>query len=166
LIKPHCTECGRPYLGRRCGCRTLLRRRGLRCDCKRPAVEVYVDALGEWALCEVCLEEVLNEERHEAGKPGVERQRAEVEGEARARVDRRCPQVGREMRRNPYGLSKREMEVAELSHLRRNEIASVLGISPSTVKAHLNTILAKMRIHSKGEIQERLERRDGGGGDD
>jgi DNA-binding NarL/FixJ family response regulator len=124
-------------------------------------VEVYVDALGEWALCEVCLEEVLNEERHQAGKPGAERQRAEVESEARARVNRRRPQAGEEKARNPYGLSKREMEVAELSHLRRGEIASALGISPSTVKAHFHTILAKMRIHSKGEIQERLEREGG-----
>ncbi len=44
-----------PYLGRVCFCSTVRRRRKLICDCGRPAVETYLDELGEWLLCERCL---------------------------------------------------------------------------------------------------------------
>ena len=55
-IKPHCSNCGKIYLGNLCLCRQGRRAPKLECECGREAIEVLFDALGEWPLCRRCLD--------------------------------------------------------------------------------------------------------------
>lgn len=52
-------------------------------------------------------------------------------------------------------LSLREQEVTALICLgyTNTQIAYKLGISPTTIKTHVRSILSKFRLHSKGELR-------------
>jgi DNA-binding CsgD family transcriptional regulator len=57
-----------------------------------------------------------------------------------------------------YGLSRRELQVAELvlrGH-RNTSIAAALGIAPATTKKHLSSIFDKVGVTSRAELASRL----------
>lgn len=56
-------------------------------------------------------------------------------------------------RRNPHGLTAREMEILELiaDGLRNNDIAERLFVSPKTVDHHVSAVLAKLGARTRGE---------------
>jgi DNA-binding NarL/FixJ family response regulator len=56
-------------------------------------------------------------------------------------------------------LSHREQEVTALTCLgyTNSEIASRLGVSPTTIKTHMRNILTKFQLHSKGELSMTLK---------
>jgi len=58
-----------------------------------------------------------------------------------------------------WSLSQREQEVAALVCLNytNRQIASLLNISPETVKSHLRNVLYKFNLHNKQELKQALE---------
>jgi DNA-binding CsgD family transcriptional regulator len=57
-----------------------------------------------------------------------------------------------------YGLSRREIQVAELvlrGH-RNGSIATTLGIAPATAKKHLSSIFDKVGVSSRSELTSKL----------
>jgi len=56
-------------------------------------------------------------------------------------------------------LSVREKEVAALICLAYTnvEIASRLGVSPTTIKTHIRNVLSKFQLHGKGELRIALQ---------
>src|SRR5262249_26918470 len=57
-----------------------------------------------------------------------------------------------------YGLSRREIQVAELvlrGH-RNSHIALTLGIAPATIKKHLSSIFDKVGVTSRAQLASRL----------
>lgn len=63
-----------------------------------------------------------------------------------------------------YGLSQRELEVAELVCQSRGVrfISQKLGVAPSTVKSHIQHVYVKTGVHSRDELQVLAERLEGG----
>lgn len=61
---------------------------------------------------------------------------------------------------NRYGLSQREVEVAELVCQSRGVrfISQKLGVAPSTVKSHIQHVYVKTDVHSRDELQALVER--------
>jgi DNA-binding CsgD family transcriptional regulator len=57
-----------------------------------------------------------------------------------------------------YGLTSRELQITQLlaRGMTTGEIAATLFISPHTVRDHLKTIFAKVRVSSRGELVARL----------
>ena len=90
------------------------------------------------------------------GRDITERKRAEEAlRDARERLEGK---VERQLqRRNPYGLTFRELTVLHVVAAGRSgkEIATELGISPLTVQKHLSNILAKMDASSRTEAVAR-----------
>jgi DNA-binding NarL/FixJ family response regulator len=86
----------------------------------------------------------------------TERKRTEEQLQvARERLEGR---VERQLqRRNPYGLTFRELTVLHVVAAGKSgkEIATELGISPLTVQKHLSNILAKMDAASRTEAVAR-----------
>ena len=58
-----------------------------------------------------------------------------------------------------WSLSPREQEVAALVCLNytNRQIASLLSISPETVKSHVRNVLYKFNLHNKQELKQALE---------
>ena len=58
-----------------------------------------------------------------------------------------------------WSLSPREQEVAVLVCLNytNRQIASLLSISPETVKSHVRNVLYKFNLHNKQELKQALE---------
>ncbi|MGD0003163.1 MAG: LuxR C-terminal-related transcriptional regulator [Anaerolineaceae bacterium] len=58
-----------------------------------------------------------------------------------------------------WSLSPREQEVAALVCLNytNRQIASLLSISPETVKSHIRNVLYKFNLHNKQELKQSLE---------
>jgi len=58
-----------------------------------------------------------------------------------------------------WSLSQREQEVAALVCLNytNRQIASLLNISPETVKSHVRNVLYKFNLHNKQELKQALE---------
>jgi DNA-binding CsgD family transcriptional regulator len=58
----------------------------------------------------------------------------------------------------PFGLTHRELEVAQLLRLRRSntELASTLGISEHTARHHTENVLAKLGLHSRMQVEEHV----------
>jgi DNA-binding CsgD family transcriptional regulator len=142
MIKSHCPVCGRIYIGDICACQRGGRYRELICECGSAAKEVYIDDLGEWALCGNCLREILNDDKDSMDDPisqGAVRMVPVVDDD---QIDG-----------NPYGLTRRQLQIADLSNLRNGEIAEKLMISPHTVQAHMKTILRKLNVRSRREIR-------------
>ena len=86
----------------------------------------------------------------------TERKRAEealqvVREELEGRVERQM------LRRNPYGLTFRELTVLHLVAAGKTgkEIGSELGISPLTAQKHISNILAKLDVASRTEAVAR-----------
>jgi DNA-binding CsgD family transcriptional regulator len=63
-------------------------------------------------------------------------------------------------RANPAGLTRREVEIAQLlaRGLRNNEIAKRLFLSPKTVGHHVSGVLAKLGVRTRGEAVHAAER--------
>jgi DNA-binding CsgD family transcriptional regulator len=61
-----------------------------------------------------------------------------------------------------YGLTAREAQVTELLRRRRSntEIARTLGISAHTARHHTESILLKLHLQSRNQVEERLARDD------
>jgi DNA-binding CsgD family transcriptional regulator len=60
--------------------------------------------------------------------------------------------------RDRFGLSRREIQVAELvlrGH-RNSHIAATLGIAPATIKKHLSSIFDKVGVTSRAELASKL----------
>ena len=57
-----------------------------------------------------------------------------------------------------HGLTKRETEVLRLllEGKDNQNIASAIGVSPGTVKAHLNHIYGKVGVKTRQELKERF----------
>ena len=57
-----------------------------------------------------------------------------------------------------YGLTARETRVAALldGGVRTREIAQSLGISVHTARRHVESVLRKLGVHSRGEVRQRL----------
>jgi DNA-binding NarL/FixJ family response regulator len=64
------------------------------------------------------------------------------------------------MRRNPYGLTRRELTVLNLVVAGESdkEVGLTLGISPLTVHKHMSNILGKMNASSRTEAGVRAVR--------
>lgn len=140
MIKPHCPTCHQIYLGEKCQCGSDKRNRALVCECGAPAVEVYQDRLGEWALCEVCLRIAEND----IDGPRFLDQLSNFATIKPVKVS------------YPFGLSARQYEVARLAHLSNQQIAAKLMISTLTVKAHMKIVFKKMGVRSRHEIRHLL----------
>jgi DNA-binding CsgD family transcriptional regulator len=56
-----------------------------------------------------------------------------------------------------HGLTRRQLEVARLTAAGRTyrEVATALGISPNTVKAHLRGAYAVLGVHRRAELARR-----------
>lgn len=154
-IKPHCPDCGKPYLGAACQCRRTGKWRVLRCPCGRAAIEVTEDVLGELPLCAKHLKKVSSSW---AGRL------APLVRKAISSLASPTPPLPRQAMRppeakpqHPFGLTEREMQVARLSHLPRRKIAEELGLSEMTVKVHLRQVMLKMRVKARSEIAEALK---------
>ena len=104
-------------------------------------MEVYLDRLGEWALCKACLQIAQDDDQAEfaSGKPAT------------------CPKP-EERTKYPFDLTARQYQIARLAHLTNQEIASRLMISPLTVKSHMKIIFRKMGVHSRHEIHHLLDK--------
>lgn len=78
-----------------------------------------------------------------------------VDATSRALEQGRSPPA---QRPRSYRLTRREMEVASLLRLRRSnaEIARTLGISGHTARHHTESVLAKLGLHSRTEVDERF----------
>ena len=59
-------------------------------------------------------------------------------------------------REYPFGLTRRQYEIARLSKLSDKDISEKLSISPSTVNAHMKVIFKKLGVQSRHEIQHVL----------
>ena len=57
------------------------------------------------------------------------------------------------MVRYPYGLTRRQYDIACHSHLSNEEIAAQLMISENTVHSHMKLIFKKLNVLSRHEIQ-------------
>ena len=148
-IKPHCSNCGKIYLGNLCLCRQGRRAPKLECECGREAIEVLFDALGEWPLCRRCLD-LEADGFAEMPLPDYTRQ-PEPPEPAR-------PLMPPGVAAAAIGLSRREYEVARLYRLSDQRIAQLLDISPSTVKDAFRRIRKKLGLHSRYELGGLLER--------
>jgi DNA-binding CsgD family transcriptional regulator len=61
--------------------------------------------------------------------------------------------------RDRHGLTPREVRVATIvagTRCGTRDIAEILGISPHTVRRHVEAVLRKLRVHSRAEVRERL----------
>ena len=89
----------------------------------------------------------------------TERKRAEKALQA-AREELEAKVEHQLLRRNPYGLTFRELTVLHLVAAGRSdkEIGSELGISPLTAQKHVSNILAKMQAASRTEAASRALR--------
>ncbi|MEA3439129.1 MAG: LuxR C-terminal-related transcriptional regulator [Chloroflexota bacterium] len=142
MIKPHCSVCGRFYIGNICACQRGGRYHELICECGSVAKEVYIDDLGEWALCENCLKEILDDDGDSMDEPTGQEAVGKLPVDDDSQIDG-----------NPFGLTRRQLQIADLSNLRNGEIAEKLMISPHTVQAHMKTILRKLNVRSRREIR-------------
>ena len=88
------------------------------------------------------------------------RTRTPSEGSAPA-VAPRSPVHARALSLSPFGLTRRELEVAQLLRLRRSnsELASTLGISEHTARHHTENVLSKLGVHSRTQVDEYFMRR-------
>ena len=147
MIKERCKKCGRVYLGEVCPCAAGRRCRELKCDCGEPAAEVYNDRLGEWPLCCACLK--LVEEPDGDGPPTGHDAGAQKESGAGTQP-------------YPFALSRRQYEIARLTHESDKEIGERLSISRSTVNTHLKVIFKKLGVQSRHEIHHVLSQAEDG----
>lgn len=151
MIKVRCKHCKRIYLGERCPCEGQGRYRKLKCDCGKPAAEVWLDDLGEWPLCAVCLHSL--EDEPAPGTPLDEREDGNGDGDG---------QEGDLLPAEyPFGLTRRQYEIALLAHLSSEEIARRLTISENTVNSHMKLIFKKLNVKSRYEIQHVLGSQEG-----
>ena len=107
-------------------------------------VRVIRDARGEIAESRCWAVDISERKRMEEA---LQKARDELEG----RVERQM------LRRNPYGLTFRELTVLHLVGVGRTdkEIGLELGISPLTASKHVSNILAKMKVTSRTEASVR-----------
>jgi len=61
----------------------------------------------------------------------------------------------------PFGLTRRQYEIALLAHLSSEEIAQRLTISENTVNSHMKLIFKKLKVKSRYEIQHVLRSQEG-----
>ena len=61
----------------------------------------------------------------------------------------------------PFGLTRRQYEIALLAHLSSEEIAQRLTISENTVNSHMKLIFKKLKVKSRYEIQYVLRSQEG-----
>jgi DNA-binding CsgD family transcriptional regulator len=61
----------------------------------------------------------------------------------------------------PFGLTRRQYEIAMLAHLSSEEIAERLTISENTVNSHMKLIFRKLKVKSRYEIQHVLGSQEG-----
>jgi DNA-binding CsgD family transcriptional regulator len=153
MIKEHCPDCNSIYIGDSCPCRKGKKPRKLECECGKPAKEVYTDRLGEWPLCRDCLALELDEF---APLP-LPNYHDEYQEESLA------PARGNRIQGdgNPFDLSEREEQIAQLANISDEEIANQLFISIETVKTHFKKIRKKLGIRSRYEIPYVLDRGQG-----
>jgi DNA-binding NarL/FixJ family response regulator len=66
----------------------------------------------------------------------------------------------RELSMQPSPLSAREQEIVDLlaEDAQNKDIASILGLSEATVRAHLRRIYEKLHVHSRAEVVASLHR--------
>lgn len=57
----------------------------------------------------------------------------------------------------PEWLTPRELQIAKYSHLTYDEIGTKLGMSPRTVKAHMEKIRLKLGVRKKRHVQDKLK---------
>lgn len=53
-------------------------------------------------------------------------------------------------------LTPRELQIAKYAHLTYNEIGAKLGMSPRTVKAHMDKIRLKLGVTNKRHVRDAL----------
>jgi DNA-binding CsgD family transcriptional regulator len=116
------------------------------CTCGKLAEDVYIDDLGEWPMCEECLKTVQDEYAH-LPLPDWDAEILQGDDEFEDKYDRGDP---------PFGLTDRQYQIAQLTHLSNDEIAEQLNISPATVQDHFNAIHKKLGIRSRHEIPYKL----------
>jgi DNA-binding CsgD family transcriptional regulator len=154
MIKEHCPDCNSIYIGDICPCRKGKNVRKLECECGKPAKEIYTDRLGEWPLCKECLALELDEF---APLPLPNYHNEYQEEPLTPASGNRVQGDG-----NPFDLSEREEQIAQLADLSDEEIAKHLCISTETVKSHFKKIRKKLGIRSRYEIPYILDRDQGG----
>jgi hypothetical protein len=144
MIKSHCSECGSIFLGDSCPCQLGSSPRRLLCDCDQPAVEVYIDDLGEWPLCSDCLALALDEfsplplpDFNPSSKP-----------DSQPNEEEHLP----DPLDFPFDLTEREYQIVCMYDLTNHQIADELMLSPATIRTHWRNIHEKMNIHSRWEI--------------
>jgi DNA-binding CsgD family transcriptional regulator len=157
MPKPHCPDCDSIFTGDSCRCVTGKKPRKLKCKCGEPAAEIYVDRLGEWPLCEACLELASDEFAtmplpSDSSKRGNKTEPSSKDKKSTKHKRSRRKAKSKTRLSIPFELSKREFEVAQLYHLPNEKIAEKLFISEATVKSHYKSIHKKMKIHSRYEI--------------
>ena len=151
MIKARCKHCRRIYLGERCPCEGQRRYRKLKCDCGKPAEEVWLDDLGEWPLCADCLHDL-----EEEPAPGtVLDEREDGNGAGDGQESDLLPAE------YPFGLTRRQYENALLAYLSSEEIARRLTISVNTVNSHMKLIFKKLNVKSRYEIPHVLGSQEG-----
>ena len=69
-LKARCNLCGGAYQGEVCACARGRKPRLEVCACGEPAAEVWVDAAGEWAMCQGCLRQEAELQAFEADISG------------------------------------------------------------------------------------------------
>jgi DNA-binding CsgD family transcriptional regulator len=154
MLKERCPACQRCYLGPACACRTGARPRRLACACGRPAVEVWVDDLGEWPLCSRCLAKVqasqanLSESAPSGGAVPQPEAAPTDAGPSQGGLPAPSPDEMRAL------LTPREFEVAKLAHLTNRQIADRLGVSIGTVKSQMISLRHKLGLHTRVEVAQ------------
>ncbi|MBN1146871.1 MAG: hypothetical protein JXA78_06430 [Anaerolineales bacterium] len=163
MIKAHCPKCGRTYLGETCSCRLRRKPAPLKCECGKPAKEIYVDDLGEWPMCADCLELALDEfacmplpDYRLQDDPGIFDELVPIPSLGSSAPAQAC--IGAWPGARPFGLTEREYQVAALAHLDNQHIAERLVITESTVQDHIRKILKKLKLRSRYEIRHVLGR--------
>jgi DNA-binding CsgD family transcriptional regulator len=153
MIKEHCPDCNSIYIGDTCPGRQGKKPRKLECECGNTAKEIYTDRLGEWPLFKECLALELDEF---APLP-LPNYHDEYQEESLT------PAIGNKIQDdgNPFDLSEREEQIAQLAYLSDEEIAKQFFISIDTVKTHFRSIRKKLGIRSRYEIQYVLDRDQG-----
>lgn len=145
-VKPRCPQCGNPYLHTTCDLCAGSGKRAMVCACGQPAIEVWEDELGEWALCGNCLQ-LVGDEFAPLPLPGI---RTASDGPLPGYFIRQESDEPSEL---PGWLTWREIQVAGLAYLKNQEIGRRLGLSKATVRWHLRNIRRKLGVRTRQEIQ-------------
>jgi DNA-binding CsgD family transcriptional regulator len=153
MLKERCPACNRYYLGQTCPCQDGQKYRSLECDCGLPAVDVWIDDLGEWPLCERCLAQAEQDLADGLGDH-IPLDSLKSDLDPYPGID--SPLLSQSIDEIRELLTPRELEVSQLIHLTNRQIADRLGVSIGTVKSQIHSAFQKLHIHSRAELADLL----------